>query len=125
MKKLIILGIAIIGGATLCAHPRHGHHGNKGLHLATDIVNLVGASVRAVTAVAAPRPAVVVHTAPAPAPAVVVHTPPPPPVIVHTPPPPPRPVVIHTPPPPPRHHHRPTPPPPPRRPGRGFPAGRR
>ncbi|MBR2911974.1 MAG: hypothetical protein IKC05_10210, partial [Lentisphaeria bacterium] len=62
MKKLIVFGVALLCGATLCARPHHGrhHHGNKGVRLATDIVNLVGASVNTVAAVVAPRPAVVV-----------------------------------------------------------------
>ena len=107
MKKLIVFGIALLCGATLCAGPRggHHHHGNKGVRLATDIVNLVGASVNTVAAVVAPRPAVVV----APPPPVVVA--PPPPVVVA---PPPRHVRHHRPAPPPRYHH-----------GRGHHGGRR
>ena len=100
MKKFVVFGIALLCGATLCAGPHRGghHHGNKGVRLATDIVNLVGASVNTVAAVAAPRPAVVV----APPPRVVVA-------------------------PPPRHvrHHRPAPPPPRYHHGRGHHSGRR
>ena len=129
MKKLIVFGIAFLCGATLCAGPRggHHHHGNKGVRLATDIVNLVGASVNTVAAVVAPRPAVVV----APPPPVVVT--PPPPVVVAPPPrvvvAPPPPVVVAPPPPvvvaPPPRHHRPAPPPPRYHHGRGHHGGRR
>ena len=138
MKKFIVFGIALLCGATLCARPHHGghHHGSKGVRLATDIVNLVGASVNTVAAVVAPRPAVVVAPPPpvvvAPPPRVVVA--PPPPVVVA---PPPR-VVVAPPPrhhrpvthvvvaPPPRHvrHHRPVPPPRYHH-GRGHHGGRR
>ena len=117
MKKFVVFGIALLCGATLCARPHHGgghhHGGSKGVRLATDIVNLVGASVNTVAAVAAPRPAVVVAPPPrvvvAPPPRVVVA--PPPPVVVA---PPPRHVRHHRPAPPPRYHH-----------GRGHHGGRR
>ncbi len=139
MKKFVVFGITLLCGATLCAGPHRGghHHGNKGVRLATDIVNLVGASVNTVAAVVAPRPTVVV----APPPPVVVTPPPrvvvapPPPVVVAPPPPvvvaPPPPVVVAPPPrvvvaPPPRHvrHHRPAPPPRYHH-GRGHHGGRR
>ena len=130
MKKLIVFGIAILCGATLCARPHggHHHHGSKGVRLATDIVNLVGASINTAAAIVAPRPAVV-----APPPPVVVTPPPrvvvapPPPVVVAPPPP----VVVAPPPrvvaPPPRpgRHHRPAPPPQRQYHGRGHHGGRR
>ena len=105
MKKIVLFGAVLLCGATLCARPHHGgHHGNKGLHLAADIVNLVGAGVHTVAAVVTPRP-VVVHHAPPPPPPVVVHhaPPPPPPVVVHHVPHP-RPVIVH-----PAPHPRPAP----------------
>ena len=107
MKKLFVFGAVILCAATVCARPHH-HHGNKGLHLAAGIVNLVGASINTVAAVFTPRTVVV--TPPPPPPRTVIVTPPPPPPrpVVVTPPPPPRPVVIHHP--APRPVHRPAPP---------------
>ena len=102
MKKFIVFGIAILCGATLCARPHnrgHHHHGSKGVRLATDIINLVGAGINTAAAVVAPRPAVVVT----PRPAVVV-VPPPHRHVRH----------YHPAPPPPGHHH-----------GRGYRGGRR
>ena len=106
MKKLIVFGITILCGATLCARPHggHHHHGSKGVRLATDIVNLVGASINTAAAIVAPRPAVVA---------------PPPPVVVA---PPPR---VVAPPPRPGRHHRPAPPPQRQYHGRGHHGGRR
>ena len=70
-------------------HHRHHDKGNKGIRLATDIVNLVGAVLN-------PKPTTVVVAPPPPPPRTVVVAPPPPP---------PRTVVV-TPPP---RHHRPAP----------------
>ena len=93
-------GLALIAGAMLVpmsaqAGDRHHHHHrhNDGIVLATDIVNLVGASLN----VLRPAPVVVeqpVVVAPAPAPVVPVVVPRPQPVVVVEevlpPPPPPR-----------------------------------
>lgn len=55
MKKAVIVLVAITAG-TLMAGPHHAHHhGNNGVRLATDIVNLVGAGLRIIN----PRPVVV------------------------------------------------------------------
>lgn len=103
IKTLLVLFGCL--GVFAAAEARHHHHGSRGVRLATDIVNLVGASLNLIN----PRPVVV---APAPAPVVVtpapvVVAPPPPPVVVTpapvvvAPPPPPRPVIVT---PPPRRH---------------------
>ena len=118
-KFVAVMLIVTACGTVLFAGPRHDrrhhHHdkGSKGVRLATDIVNLVGAVLN-------PNPPTTVVVNPAPAPVqtvvvtppqqtVVVAPPPPPPrtVVVVPPPPPPRRTVVVTP--PPRHHHRPAP----------------
>ena len=88
--------------------PPPRHHGDKGVALAADIVDLVGASLD----ILAPRPA------PPPPPAPMPPPPPPRPAPrPMPPPPPPRPAPRPMPPPPPpRPAPRPTPPPPPPRP---------
>ena len=98
IKTLLVLFGCL--GVFAAAEARH-HHGSSGVRLATDIVNLVGASLNLIN----PRPVVV---APAPAPVVVTPAPvvvaPPPPPVVVTPapvvvaPPPPRPVIVTPPP---------------------------
>ena len=98
-KKIIALSgclIVLAGTALYAGPPHHRHHRDKGegVRLATDIVNLVGASLNVLTG----GPTVVVTPPPPPPPAPVVVAPPPPP--------PPAPVVVAPPPPPP-------PPPPP------------
>ena len=93
IKTLLVLFGCL--GVFAAAEARH-HHGSRGVRLATDIVNLVGASLNLIN----PRPVVV---APAPAPVVVTPAPvvvaPPPPPVVVAPPPPPRPVIVAPPPP--------------------------
>ena len=118
-KFVAVMLIVTACGTVLFAGPRHDrrhhHHdkGSKGVRLATDIVNLVGAVLN-------PNPptTVVVNPAPAPVQTVVVTPPPRRTVVVAPPPPPPRTVVVVPPPPPrrtvvvtppPRHHHRPAP----------------
>lgn len=82
--KVTICCAAIVIGTSAFAGDHHGghdrNHGNSGVRLATDIVNLVGASLNVL------RPTAVVYTEP------VYHCPPPPPPRHH------------------HHHHRPAPP---------------
>ena len=95
MKFKTFLFLCGCFGIFTFAQARH-HDDGRGVRLATDIVNLVGASLNLIN----PKPVVV-----APAPVVVAPPPPPPrrPVVVAPPPPPPRrPVVVTPPPPPPR-----------------------
>ena len=102
-----VLAVAVIATcAGVMAGPHHHHHHkpNNGVRLATDIVNLVGASLN----LAAPRPAVV--TIPAVVTPAIIGT------TAHIV----APQVYHAPPPPPppprHHHHRPAP----RRPHHGH-----
>ena len=86
MKKLLILGVLVLGAGIVAAGP-HGPHRkekNCGVNLAASIVNLVAAVFNPRTAPPPPPPVktVVVHQ-PAPPPpvkTVVVHQPAPPPV---------------------------------------------
>lgn len=118
VKFVAVMLIVAACGTALFAGPRHDrrhhHHdkGSKGVRLATDIVNLVGAVLNPnppTTVVVNPAPAPVQTVVVAPPQQTVVVAPPPPPprtVVVVPPPPPPRTVVVT---PPPRHHHRPAP----------------
>jgi hypothetical protein len=53
MKKVIVFGAVILCAATVCARPHH-HRGNKGLHLAAGIVNLVADVLRPAPVVVTP-----------------------------------------------------------------------
>ena len=82
--KALTACLLVFAGTAVFAHgPGHGHHhhGNDGVRLATDIVNLVGASLNVLTG----------------GPVYITPPPPPPPVVV-VPPPPPRPIVVAPPP---------------------------
>ena len=119
VKFVAVMLILAACGTALFAGPRHDrrhhhHHdkGSKGVRLATDIVNLVGAVLNPnppTTVVVNPAPAPVQTVVVAPPQQTVVVAPPPPPprTVVVAPPPPPRRTVVVTP--PPRHHHRPAP----------------
>ena len=106
VKFIGIMLVAMAMGTALFAgpprHDRRPHHhdkGNKGIRLATDIVNLVGAVLN-------PNPPTTVVVTPAPAPQqTVVVAPAPQQTVVVAPPPPPRTVVVAPPP----RHHRPAP----------------
>jgi hypothetical protein len=71
MKKKLFVFFMIVGMTIpVFAHGHHHHHGSDGVRLATDIVNLVGASLNIII----PRP-VVVAPAPVVQPTVVVPPP--------------------------------------------------
>ncbi len=93
MKKIaVVIVFAAVCCTPVMAHGPH-HHGNDGIHLATDIVNLVnsvfGRNTTVVVSRPAPPPVLV-----APAPVAVAPAPPPPP----------RPVFYRHPGPRPEHH---------------------
>ena len=59
MKKQLIVLVAITAGALMAGPHHHApHHGNNGVRLAADIVNLVGAGLRIIN----PPPVVVATT---------------------------------------------------------------
>lgn len=95
-KITAVAAITLTAAGVFAAPPpkhNHKHKDNDGIRLATDIINLVDASVRLITGT--PQ-TVVVNTVPPPPAPVVVTPPPQPPVIVVPPPPPPQTQVIVT-----------------------------
>ena len=72
MKKTVCAGLIFFCAAAVMAAPpprgRHGHHhGNSGVRLAADIVNLVGAGLRTLHAAAIPvQPVAAVPVQPVP-----------------------------------------------------------